>query len=488
MKVRYFTSIILCLLLQHNLLFAHIRLPAVISSNMVIQRDGNVPIWGWADPGEQVRIKASWLVSDTAVRANEKGEWVIGLDSPCAGGPHEIRLTGKNEIILDNILAGEVWFASGQSNMAMALEGCDNAESEIDSSRYPAIRLFHIDRTFSEERLSDCKGSWRECRPESVRDFSAVAYYFGCELHTTLDVPVGLISASKGGSPAEAWMPAEVLRSDSALHTIFHMWKKWEEEYLGAEAPKTEAPEAFDMVTKPHRRPGALYNAMVAPVIPFAIKGVIWYQGENNVPRPLQYERLFRTLISSWREGWRQGDLPFYYVQITPYCYKDNLVNASLLRESQMKVLSANNTGMVVTTDIGDLNDGHPRNKYDVGRRLALLALADTYGYDDMVYSGPVYTAMHPEGDTLRLHFKHTGSGLVCRGDSLTCFQVSGSDGEFVRAEAVIDGSTVLVYNKHVTCPEAVRFGWMINTTPNLFNAEGLPAAPFRTDECSIGR
>ncbi len=505
-----YLGMVCCLILSPATLFADIKLPAIFGNHMVIQHNTDVPFWGWGDPREKISIKASWLLSDTIVWANQEGEWNLTLNSPDAGGPYEIIFKGKNEIILEDILAGEVWLASGQSNMAMALNRCENAETEIAKAAYYGIRFFHIERTFAQEPQTDCEGIWKKCTAESVEEFSAVAYYFARMIHEKLDVPVGVISASKGGSPAESWLNAESIRSDSSLRSIFQMWEKWEEDY-----PKTESlyqnevsawklekeqafvlhsafpaaplvPESVDMISKPHRRPGALYNAMIAPIIPFAIKGVIWYQGENNVSRPLQYESLFNALISQWRREWMIGNFPFYYVQIAPYGYTDYLLQASMLRESQYRVSSIPNTGMVVTTDIGDLTNMHPKNKKDVGGRLAFWALANTYGFEEMEYSGPVFKSMTIDDNSIQLHFAHKGSGLVCKGDSLTDFMIAGSDRIFQSATAIIRNGPVVLSHHMIKNPVALRFAWMINTQPNFYNDEGLPALPFRTDQWDV--
>jgi len=504
-EITRFILMFVAVLIQPVTSHADIRLPSIISSNMVIQQNAKVPIWGWADPGEKIEVDASWLAVNTTVSTNVKGEWMIKLSSPAAGGPYKIIFKAKNTIILDNILSGEVWFASGQSNMAMAVERCDNAENEITSANYPEIRLFHIERSSADEPQYDCKGTWLVATPESVRKFSGAAYFFGRKIHNQLKVPVGLISASKGGSPAESWIAQEVL-SDAGFSSIFEMWKKWETAYpekekeyqevlaawqtakepaltSGKDIPQKPAmPIAVQRIKRPHKRPGNNYNGMVAPVIPYAIKGVIWYQGENNVNRPTQYQKLFQTLINSWRKEWQEGDFPFYFVQIAPYSYKEDLLNPPFLREAQMMALSLPNTGMVVTTDLGNVKDIHPKNKQDVGHRLALWALAKTYGYDDLVYSGPFYKSMKIKDNAIRISFDHTGSGLVCKGNSLTYFQIAGSNKQFVAAEAIIDGATIVVSNDSINNPVAVRFGWSIQSIPNLFNKEGLPAAPFRTD------
>jgi sialate O-acetylesterase len=488
-KDRRVPGLAICLILCGTQLFAEITMPSIFGDHMVIQQNSVVPFWGRADPGERITIRASWLTADTSILPDDRGEWMVRLNSPGAGGPFEITFSGTNEILLKDILAGEVWLASGQSNMAMALNSCDNAESETASATYPGIRLFHIERISATEPMSDCRGSWKACTPESAQGFSAAAYYFARKIHKELDVPVGVISASKGGSPAESWLAPEAIRNDSSLWPVFRMWEEWEEQasQLTDKIPEGEpVPESLDMVSKPHRRPGALYNAMIAPIIPFTIKGVIWYQGENNVSRPLQYERLFKTLIQQWRREWLIGDFPFYYVQITPFHYEGHVLNASLLRESQYRCGSLPNTGMVTTTDLGDLNDSHPKNKKDVGMRLARWALANTYGFRELDFSGPVFKSMDIRGGSVYLTFDHAETGLVGGGDSLTEFSIAGSDRSFHPAFAVIRNDTVVLHHPLVGDPVATRFAWMINRLPDLYNKEGLPAVPFRTDRWNM--
>jgi sialate O-acetylesterase len=473
---------------------------------MVIQQDTEVIIWGWAQPGEQIAVKGDWQHVGKSTVADENGDWAVEIASPAAGGPYEISIKGNNKIILEDVLAGEVWVASGQSNMDMPLKRCENAESEIQNAAYPDIRFFYVEHIYNELPQKNCKGSWVKCTPQSASDFSAVAYYFGRQLHQNLGFPIGLISSSKGGSPAEAWMSTEALKSASLLSELNDMWNDWEEQCPDAEKSyqieyqqwlrhKKEAkkkgitvpsepkkPTACDMISKPHRRPGALYNAMVAPLLQFKIKGVIWYQGENNVDRPKQYRRLFPALIKSWRHDWQQENLPFYYAQITPYQYKDDLKNASLLREAQTLALSLPKTGMVVTADIGNLDDSHPKNKQDVGERLALWAISKTYENDKFVYSGPMFRSFQINNSKIRIYFDYAESGLIKKGKSLNHFEIAGVDQIFYSANAEIEGSSVIVSSDSVANPIAVRYGWHITTIPNLFNTEGLPAAPFRTD------
>jgi len=505
-KNKVFVLFSMCIFSAITSLNADIRLPAVFGSNMVIQQRTAFPIWGWADASEKITINTSWQGAAVSTIADDNGKWMVKLQSPKAGGPHRITVRGENEIELQNVLSGDVWFASGQSNMAMVVKDCNNAEAEILAADYPSIRFFKVKHTFAERPQEDCKGNWVVCTPVTAADFSAAAYFFGRKLHKELNVPVGLIDASKGGSPAEAWMRKGAIDSESELLELYDMWESWEKEYPGLEKAYTQdhqawekkkqralttgepaleeppVPIAVDMIKKAHRRPSALYNAMVAPVIPYAIKGVIWCQGGNNMDRPLQYRKLFPALIRSWRADWGRDDLPFYYVQNPPYRYKTNTNKASLLREAQAMAMALPYTGMAVTTDIGDLDNVHPKNKQDVGKRLALWALAKTYGFDNIVYCGPLYKSMVIGKDKIRLFFDFTGSGLMKKGERLTHFEIAGPDKIFYEATAMIDNSTIVVNCDKVRTPVAVRFGWSIDSVPNLFNKEGLPAAPFRTD------
>lgn len=507
-----FISIIFVLLLWSISIHANVKLPSVLSDNMVIQQKTVVSIWGWADPGEKVTVTGNWRQPGENTVADEKGHWIIKLKSPGAGGPYSISVQGKNKIVLQNILCGEVWLASGQSNMEFPMKNLKNADVEIGGAQYAEIRLFQVSHTSAKEPQSDCVGDWSVCSPENVAEWSAAAYFFAREIHQELKVPVGIINSNKGGSLCEAWMQEEAIDNDSVLSSELNaMWEKWEEEYNqiderlkeqyevwkkydenpGAFAQKVEKPEvplAMFMIEREHKRPGALYNAMIAPLVPFTIKGVIWYQGESNVSRPVQYRTLFPSMIQNWRDLWRLGNFPFYFVQIAPYNYdvdvyfEANNLKASLLREAQTMATSLPNTGLVVTSDIGNIEDGHPKNKQDVGHRLALLALAKTYGFNDIEYSGPVYKSFEKDGNTLRIYFSHASTGLMVKGGKLTCFELAGSDLKYHEAEAFIESDTVIVYSKDVTNPVAVRFGWNITDEPNLFNTEGLPAVPFRTD------
>jgi sialate O-acetylesterase len=440
---------------------ADIRLPKIFGSHMVLQQQMPLKVWGWAGAGEQVSVslagQTQTVVTDSA------GHWQVILQPLRAGGPHKLIVEGKNRIELEDVFIGEVWIGSGQSNMQWPVSRSMNAQEEIANANWPKIRLFTVTRRIAETPQEDCEGKWVLCSPETISDFSAVLYFFGRKLHQELEVPVGLINSSWGGTVAEAWTSREALEGDEDFRPILERGAKFD--------PKTP------------NQPAVLFNGMIHPLLNFAIRGVVWYQGESNCARAEQYQKLFPTLIQDWRKRWGQGEFPFYFVQLAPFRYRNaDPRNAAELREAQRLTLRLPHTGMVVTTDIGDVNDIHPTNKQEVGRRLALWALAKTYGKADLVYSGPLYREAKIEGNKIRIFFDHVDGGLVVKGNELTYFQIAAADGEFKPAKAVIDGDTVVVWSDEVANPVAVRFGWSDDAEPNLFNAAGLPASPFRTD------
>jgi len=642
--------------------FADVRLPAVISDNMVLQQGKKVPIWGWAEPGEQIMVSVNWHSMRWGVTANKDGKWIFKMNSPSAGGSYGMTISGKNTVTIKNILVGEVWVCSGQSNMQMAVTQSANAQQEIAEANYPDIRLFTVERKVADQPQSNCVGSWVKCSPQTVGDFSAAAYFFGRELQKELNVPVGLIHTSWGGTPAEAWTSARVLRTladyKGVIEEIEQMranpepfqkkyeqqlleWQKkidlsgpdgkgctdvnyddsgweqmelpnlWEQAGLadfdglvwfrkeidvpqlwvgkelilelgpiddmditwvngtrvgGIETPgrwqtarkykiastvikpgrnviavrvldtgggggicgsaeqmKLKLAEAtiglagrwrykkgYDLKSMPPQprppllvnnpnAPTSLYNAMIAPLIPYGIQGAIWYQGESNASRAYQYRRLFPAMIQNWRDDWGQGNFSFLFVQLANFMAANPEPSESEwaeLREAQTMTLALPNTGMAVIIDIGEANDIHPKNKQDVGKRLALWALAKTYG-KELVYSGPIYKSMKIErraivrGDVrdyecvIALFFDHVGSGLVARGDEpLKGFALAGADRKFVWADAKIaEGNVIVVSSDKVSEPIAVRYAWANNPVCNLYNKEGLPATPFRTDD-----
>ena len=427
---------------------AEVKLPKVIGSHMVLQRDRALPIWGWADPDEEVTIRLDDATA--AAKADAQGDWKVVLPAMKADGKtHSMIVSGKNKIELDDILIGDVWIGSGQSNMEMGIAACDKAQEEIPAANYPKIRLMLVPKVQVAAPAKDVKAEWLECSPKTVAaggwgGFSAALFYFGQRLHKELDVPVGLIDSSWGGSPIEPWTVSVKDR-------------------------------------------GGMYNGMIAPLKPLAIRGAIWYQGEANVGNGLKYYDKMKALIGGWRKVWGY-DFPFYFVQIAPW---SGYGPGSLppLWEAQVASLKIPGTGMAVTTDIvHNIGDIHPRDKLDVGNRLALWALAKEYGKKDLVYSGPLYKAMKVEDSKIRLSFAHVGGGLKSRdGKPLSEFEITAADDKFVPAEATIDGDTVVVEAKEVASPTQVRFGWRNVANPNLVNKEGLPASPFQTSNWQGG-
>jgi sialate O-acetylesterase len=494
---------------------ADIKLPAIIGSHMVLQQQTPIQIWGWAEPGEEISV--TFADQRARISADGEGKWKIKLKAMTAGGgPYTMTISGTQSrpVILDNILLGEVWVCSGQSNMEWELWRTHSPSPEIQRADFPQIRLFHVPRKVSTQPLEDMEAEWKVCNPETARYFSAVAYYFGREIHKKLEVPVGLISTRWGGTPIEPWTPVTGFKSMPELHHILEEMKPAEEEYRQTlreflpeledwiEKTKPALSQGINLPLQPEiplhpqhdpQAPTVLYNAMIHPLIPFAIRGAIWYQGESNRNDGLIYTKKMEALISGWREVWNVGDFPFYYVQLAPYDYSytpeeegsgvpDHL-RLPLIWEAQLNALKIPNTGMAVITDIGNLYDIHPRNKKDVGCRLSLWALAKTYGWKDLVYSGPLYKSMAVEGDKIRIRFDHVGSGLISLDNRpLTWFEIAGPDRIFYKARAEINGDSVLVWSDKVTEPVTVRFGWHQVAEPNLGNKEGLPASPFRTD------
>lgn len=499
------------LLFTQPFVHAEVTLPRVIGNNMVLQRDMEVPIWGWASASEEVTITlntedegAEPLFSTTVV-TDAAGNWQTKLTAMSAGGPYVLRISGSNTVELTNILFGEVWVCSGQSNMQWSVSASKDSEAEIAAANYPNIRLFYVPRVPSGLLQNDVEADWSETTPETIANFSAVAYYFGRKLYKNLDVPIGLINTSWGGTRIEPWTPPAGFDSVPTLESIskeiqeahanyrqqlpekmkeIEAWIAETREALETDARLTQMPDNRHRL-RHHARPTGLYNGMVHPLVPYAIRGALWYQGEANLRDGMLYHEKMKALINGWREVWGQGDFPFYFVQLAPFNYGGRDVTPFFLPqiwEAQTVTLSVPNTGMAVTTDIGNLTDIHPRNKQEVGRRLALWALAKTYGREDVTNSGPLYKSMVIEGNTVRLSFDYVGSGLMARDEGpLTWFEVAGEDKQFVEAKATIDGDTIVVSSDTVANPVAARFGWHQSAQPNFVNKEGLPASPFRT-------
>lgn len=631
-------------------LAADVRLPAVFSDHAVLQRTASVPVWGQADPGEQVTVSLAGNEHPTITAPD--GKWQVRLDlKSAAKGPHELIVSGKNRLVLSDILIGEVWLCSGQSNMGFPVKNSVNGPAEVAAATDAEIRFFKVTRNAARAPAADVKGKWQVCSPQTAADFSAVGYFYGRELRSKLNIPVGLIDASWGGTPAEAWTPAQALEGDPAFAALLkhretllstpapvsaETAKKIESDWVAkidglfvgdnkpdptwADPETTSAgwsklrlpgcidnqlrpgmdgsfwlrkvidvpasaaretatlhlgviddydstwvngkligqmardmPEAYktprayalpagtlragknvivvrvvdwqflatvtgslrletesgwkarlegnwqgrietDLGTRPfiasgwmHHCAGALYDGMISPLIPYALRGVIWYQGETNTGMAVQYRRLFPALIASWRANWGRGDFPFYFVQLANYMPRLTEPAESSwaeLREAQLMTLQQPQTGMAVTIDIGEEKDIHPRNKQEVARRLSLIALANDYGSPEIVFSGPRLQSMKREGATIRLTFDHAEGGLVNRHHPapLDGFSIAGEDGIFAWAKAEIKNGSVLISSASVPEPVAVRYGWADNPAASLYNGAGLPAGPFRTD------
>jgi sialate O-acetylesterase len=485
-------------------LYPKVKLASIISDNSILQRNKIINIWGKADNGEKVTVS---LGSQTkVVFAGADNHWLAKLDPMTEGGPYELKI---NEIILKNILIGEVWFCSGQSNMGLSVKNAANGSEEISNADYPKIRLFVVKNSVMDTEQFFCKGNWVECSPNTIGNFSAAAYYFGRELYQELNIPIGLIQSCVGGTAAECWMDKKVLESDELFKPILSNWEEklknypfklveFNENYKSLiEKWQADSIIALNNGRMPPRKPSApdgpgsrntpsgLYNGMIAPLIPYSIQGVIWYQGEANVKRPYQYRKLFPALINSWREKWGIGDFPFYYVQL-PNLNREPEPSKSgwaQLRESQLMSLNVPNTGMITTIDIGESVNLHPKNKQEVGRRLALIALAKLYEKKNYC-SGPIFKSMKIDGSLVRLSFDNIADGLIVKGsDILTGFKIASGDKNFLSAEAKIEGNEILVWNKKINSPIAVRYAWADDPQCNLFNSAFLPASPFRTDD-----
>jgi sialate O-acetylesterase len=486
---------------------ADVKLPAIIGNNMVLQQDMKDPIWGWAEPGEKVTVSIGDQKAEAT--ADAKGMWKVALNPLKAGGPLEMTVAGKNTIKVTNILVGEVWVCSGQSNMEMSVKSSNDSDKEILEAKFPKIRLFLLTKATAPVPLPDAKGQWVECSPESVPGFSAAAYFFGRDLLNVLNVPVGLIGTYWGGTPAEAWTSMPTLEKDPDLKVMVDRMKdnvakfpqtkenwektrdeqtaKWKAAVAKAKADGKQPPRQPQAPIDPNfspNSPATLYNGMIAPIVPYGIRGAIWYQGESNAGRSYQYRKLFPAMITDWRKSWGQGDFPFFFVQLANFMARKDQPGDSgwaELREAQSMTLSLPNTGQAVIIDIGDATNIHPKNKQDVGHRLALAAEKIAYG-KDVVFSGPTYDSMKADGSKVVLTFKNVGGGLVAKGDKLTGFAIAGEDKKFVWADAKIEGATVVVSAKEVEKPVAVRYAWADNPECNLYNKEVIPASPFRTD------
>ena len=512
----------LCLLLLATSLRAEVKLPALFSDGMVLQQTQLVRIWGTADVGEDVKVtfgdQTHSSVTDPA------GKWSITLNPMNANAqPANLVVAGKNTVTVKNVLVGEVWICSGQSNMQWAVQQAGKAQEEIAAANFPQIRMFNVERRPSLTPEADCKGVWKEARSANVGEFSAVGYFFGRHLHQVLKVPVGLINTSWGGTRIEAWTSREALEERPCASEMLADWKdvaaKWdgpkeqaafdqrkadwqtlvqkidaENAKLPADKKKQPppAPRPPDDPNKTQHRPSVLFNGMVAPLIPYAVKGAIWYQGESNQKRAFQYQELLPTMINDWRKHWVDA-FSFYIVQLANFGNGKPLATdpgmpdtwAELQEAQTLTAQTLDKCGIAIINDIGAQNDIHPKNKQEVGRRLALWALAKDYGKSGAEYCGPLYLSSTVQGDKVRVQFTHTGSGLKTRdGGEPKSFQITGADQKWVWAKAKIEGNEVVVWSENVPQPVGVRYAWASwPEGANLMNAEGLPASCFRTDD-----
>ncbi len=443
--------------------YANVRLPSIIGSHMVLQQKSSVKLWGWCSASEKIVITTSWDTTKYETYGNNGARWMTEIKTPSAGGPYTIRIKGNNEIVLEDVMIGEVWVCSGQSNMEWSADqGLKQSIEESPNATNKSIRFFYVPKSTSETPQDDVVAKWVVCNPEDMLHFSAIGYFFGKQLNKELNYPVGLINSNWGGTPAEVWTPKEVITANNDLQT------------------------ASDKISEAAwwpNKPGLIYNSMIYPIVNYKIGGAIWYQGESNVKTHYGYQQLLTSMIDSWRKAW-DTNFPFYLVQIAPYTYGDDNFSGALLREAQTKTASYPGTGMVVISDlVDDVTNIHPNEKIKVAERLANYALAETYGKGGVVYKSPVYKSHSIEKNKIRISFDNLPTGLVSRGGEPREFFIAGADNKYFPATAKIDGKTILVSSKDVKEPVVVRFGFTNTAMPNLFSSEGLPVNLFRTKE-----
>ncbi|MRX46994.1 sialate O-acetylesterase [Pedobacter puniceum] len=495
MKSYCYKLLVLCFsLISFSALAQEIKVASIFGDHMVLQQGIAIPVWGTAQAKQEIKIVFGGKSFETI--ADENGKWLVKLPKMRANRiPQELNIISKSDtLILKNILIGEVWLASGQSNMQTKLSETNQAAEEIKQANYNQIRLFNVGLNISHQPLTAVAGSWKVCNQTNAGGFSAAAYYFAKDLYQDQNVPVGIISASWGATPVEAWTSGESLIQHPDFKDSVLKYQKleanWELLYLNylkeAELAKKATPPAkAPVLPKEKNYPTALFNAMIAPLIPYEIKGVIWYQGENNASRAAQYHSLFPLLIKDWRAKWQKDEMPFLFVQLANFrarnvepVFADNW---ALLREAQTATLKVPYTGMAVTIDIGDAKDIHPKNKKDVGKRLYLAAKAIAYG-KSITYSGPIYANKTIKNNQVTLNFYHVGKGLTTKGE-LKAFELAGADKKFYWAKAKIVRNKIILTSDKVAQPVAVRYAWSSNPEANLYNKDGLPAVPFRTDD-----
>jgi sialate O-acetylesterase len=483
---------------------AEVKPSTLFSDHMVLQSGMPVPIWGTADPGEKVTI--SFNGQTKSATADATGKWTVRLGKLKPGGPFEMTIAGKKAgetpIIVKDVLVGEVWLGSGQSNMQFNVSqkghppyGLLNEAQEIAAANYPQVRMFTVKTATTLEPQSDVVGVWQVCTPETVPDWSAVGYLFARDLNQALKLPVGIVLSAFGASTAEAWVPRAALAADPQLKPMLDKFDP-RENYFKAHpgASDADAPPAPQTINSRPGRPGplrdpvhdqhqptVLFNGMINPIVPYAIRGALWYQGESVTGGPnglMLYSHVMDTLVTQWRKLWGEGNFPFYVVQLPG---QQNVSNNPLIREQQAKILALPNTGMAVVLDTSEAKNVHPKNKEPLGDRLTKIALANVYG-QKVEFSGPVYASTKVEGSAIRVKFTHA-VGMTAKGGPLTWFQIAGADQKFVDADAKIDGDSVVVNSPNVSTPVEVRYAWdNYPDTANLYNGAGLQAAPFRTD------
>ena len=485
--------------------WADVSLNALFTDNMVLQRDMPVAVWGKAAADEEVTVT---IANQTHTgKADVDGRWIVNLAPMPAGGPHEMTVAAANSVTLKNILIGEVWVASGQSNMEFGMGHAINSAEEIAAADYPQLRLYTVRTQVAATPQEDLTGDWQVCTPETVQKYSALAYFFGRDLQQTLGVPVGIVHSSVSGTTAEAWIRPEALQGNPILQPILDRYAAsvaqypqdvekypallaaWEEAVKQATADGTKAPVKPRAPADPATlttRPGGLWNGKIAPLTRLAMRGVIWWQAEYNSERSEQYKTLFPALIHDWRAQWGQGDFPFLFVQLQNLDIQPQPNKAKYfeMRDAQLySYRTVPNTGMAMAVDVGKATDIHPPNKQEVARRLVLIARAKVYG-EALIYSGPLYDSMTVEGEKARIAFTELADGLVSKtGETLASFTIAGEDKIFHQAQAIIEENTVLVWSPDVAKPVAVRYAWADDPVCSLYNLTGLPASPFRTDD-----
>jgi sialate O-acetylesterase len=454
---------------------AEIRLPSLFSDNMLLQQQMQAPIWGWATKNSTLYIQTSWDSKTYGVKVDKLGKWKTKVLTPTAGGPYEIIIQqGSESLTIKNILIGEVWLCSGQSNMEMPLKGFTGqpvlgGNDAIVHSKNDQIRFITVPRATVLSPKDNFEGSWQEASPRTTGNFSATAWYFGSLLQEVLDVPVGLVEVSYGGSNVEAWMNAEMLK-----------------DFTTVEIPK----EVGKLGDAPNREATTLFNGMLSPVIGYGIKGCIWYQGESNQNEPFEYKDLFKKMVSAWRGLWKQGDFPFYYAQIAPFDYSVfhpteilEKHNSAYLREAQLKASKEiPNSGMAVLMDIGEEKNIHPVDKEKGGNRLAYLALAKTYGITGFEFESPEFNAMEIKGSTVIASFKNIPNGITSFGKEVTGFEIAGENKVFYPAQTIVRSKSVIVSSPRVENPVAIRYLFKDYTQAEIFSVGGLPMSSFRTD------